>query len=50
LLFSDGGAVVVTSTAEERRDVRGSDSGADSRQLEEPAAVGADRNGESRLN
>ena len=50
LLFSDGGDVVVTSTAEERRDVRGTDSGADSRRLEEAAAVGADRNGESRLN
>jgi ATP-dependent Clp protease ATP-binding subunit ClpB len=49
LLFSDGGEVVVTSTSDERRDVRGTDSGASSREREEPAPVGAGKNGE-RLN
>ncbi len=49
LLFSDGGEVMVTSTADERRDVRGTDSDAGSREREEPAPVGAGKNGE-RLN
>ena len=49
LLFSDGGEVMVTSTADERRDVRGTEGGAGSPEREEPAPVGADKNGE-RLN
>ena len=49
LIFSDGGEVMVTSTADERRDVRGSDSGAGSSEREEPAPVGVGKNGE-RLN
>jgi ATP-dependent Clp protease ATP-binding subunit ClpA len=49
LLFSDGGEVVVTSTADERRDVRGTETSGTSRQREEPAPVGAGKN-EERLN
>ena len=41
LLFTDGGTTVVTSTADERRDVRGTDSGAGSRERAERAPVGA---------
>ena len=41
LLFSDGGTIVATSTADERRDVRGTDPGAGSREREERAPVGA---------
>ncbi|MGI8928531.1 MAG: AAA family ATPase, partial [Candidatus Limnocylindrales bacterium] len=50
LLFTDGGEVVVTSTAEQRRDVRAGDSGATSREREEPEPVGAGKDVETRLN
>ena len=37
LLFTDGGEVVVTTTSDERRDVRATETGAGSREREEPA-------------
>ncbi|HWO08425.1 MAG TPA: ATP-dependent chaperone ClpB [Polyangiaceae bacterium] len=50
LLFSDGGEVVVTSTADDRRDVRATDQGAGAGDREVPAPVGTGSNGSSRIN
>jgi ATP-dependent Clp protease ATP-binding subunit ClpB len=50
IVFSDGGQTIVTSTAEERRDIRGSTSGTAEREAVDPLGTPAGSNGGNRLN